>query len=212
MYRCRMKIAIFSKDAMLTELVRSLEPLEHFTHEITVVSEENQDIMREGQLIIWNLDAPVLPSKLRARCAGDAVLVFCGSRQLIGTLPMEELEAADEFWETPLVRDYLKVRLKRIMEQIKLGYDYYMTQAYLDTAIDSIPDMLWFKSLDGIHVKVNKAFCSVVGKTREDVVGQNHCYIYGAYPRMIMKTGRLRAGSRRMRSLRRAAPCSLRSL
>lgn len=182
MYRCRMKIAIFSKDAMLTELVRSLEPLEHFTHEITVVSEENQDIMREGQLIIWNLDAPVLPSKLRARCAGDAVLVFCGSRQLIGTLPMEELEAADEFWETPLVRDYLKVRLKRIMEQIKLGYDYYMTQAYLDTAIDSIPDMLWFKSLDGIHVKVNKAFCSVVGKTREDVVGQNHCYIWGVSP------------------------------
>lgn len=49
MYRCRMKIAIFSKDTMLSELVRSLEPLEHFTHEITVAPEANQEIMREKQ-------------------------------------------------------------------------------------------------------------------------------------------------------------------
>ena len=47
MYRCRMKIAVFSKDTMLYELVRSLEPLEHFTHEITVAPEANQEIMRE---------------------------------------------------------------------------------------------------------------------------------------------------------------------
>ena len=175
MYRCRMKIAVFSKDTMLYELVRSLEPLEHFTHEITVAPEANQEIMRESRLIIWNLDDPVPPSVLRSRCAGDALLIFCGSRQRLGALAPEEFEAAEEFWETPLVWDYIKVRLKRMMEQIKLGYDYYITQTYLDTAIDSIPDMLWFKTLDGIHVKVNKAFCSVVGKTREDVTGQNHC-------------------------------------
>ena len=129
---------------------------------------------------------------------GDALLIFCGSRQRLGALAPEEFEAAEEFWETPLVWDYIKVRLRRMMEQIKLGYDYYITQTYLDTAIDSIPDMLWFKTLDGIHVKVNKAFCSVVGKTREDVTGQNHCYIWG-YPRMIMKMGRHHAGNRRMR-------------
>ena len=52
MYRCRMKIAVFSKDTMLYELVRSLEPLEHFTHEITVAPEANQEIMRESRLII----------------------------------------------------------------------------------------------------------------------------------------------------------------
>ena len=198
MYRCRMKIAIFGKDTMLSELVRSLEPLEHFTHEITVAPEANQEIMRESRLLIWNLDDSVPPSKLRSQCAAEASLIFCGSRQRIGALPPEEFGAADEFWETPLVRDYIKVRLKRMMEQIKLGYDYYMTRTYLDTAIDSIPDMLWFKTLDGIHVKVNKAFCSVVGKTREDVTGRNHCYIWGV-SRMIMKMGRPHAGSRRMR-------------
>ena len=67
----------------------------------------------------------------------DAALIFCGSRQRIGTFPSEEFEAADEFWETPFVRDYIKVRLKRIMEQIKLGCDYYMPRTYLDTVIDS---------------------------------------------------------------------------
>ena len=107
MYRCRMKIAIFSKEDMLSELVRSLEPLEHFTHEITVLPEANQEIMREGRLVIWNLDDPVLPSKLRSQCGEDAVFIFCGSRRRIGTLPPEELEAADEFWETPPGRDYV---------------------------------------------------------------------------------------------------------
>lgn len=67
----------------------------------------------------------------------DAALIFCGSRQRIGTFPSEEFEAADEFWETPFVRDCIKVRLKRIMEQIKLGCDYYMPRTYLDTVIDS---------------------------------------------------------------------------
>lgn len=67
MYRCRMKIAVFSKDTMLYELVRSLEPLEHFTHEITVAPEANQEIMRESRLIIWNLDDPVPPSVLRSQ-------------------------------------------------------------------------------------------------------------------------------------------------
>lgn len=125
--------------------------------------------MRESRLLIWNQDDSVPPSKLRSQCAAEASLIFC-RRQRIGALPPEEFGAADELWETPLVRDYIKVRLKRMMEQIKLGYDYYMPRTCLDTATDSIPDMLWFKTLDGIHVKVNKAFCSVVGKTREDAV------------------------------------------
>ena len=76
MYRCRMKIAVFSKDAMLSELVRSLEPLDHFIHEITVVPEANQEIMGESRLVIWNLDGPEPPSKLRSRCGGDAALIF----------------------------------------------------------------------------------------------------------------------------------------
>lgn len=65
----------------------------------------------------------------------DAALIFCGSRQRIGTFPSEEFEAADEFWETPFVRDYIKVRLKRIMEQINWA------------AIITCPGPIWIRPL-----------------------------------------------------------------
>ena len=101
MYRCRMKIAIFSKDTMLSELVRSLEPLEHFTHEITVAPEANQEIMRESRLLIWNLDDSVPPSKLRSQCAAEASLIFCGSRQRIGALLRKNLGLRMSFGRRP---------------------------------------------------------------------------------------------------------------
>ena len=79
-----------------------------------------------------------------------------------------QMEAADELWDTPLSRERVRIRMEQILKRIKLEYDLYMTQTYLDTAIDSLPDMLWFKAMDGTHVKVNQAFCSVVGKDREE--------------------------------------------
>lgn len=45
-------------------------------------------------------------------------------------------------------------------------------------AIDSVPDLIWFKDVRGAHLKVNNAFCSAVGKTKNDVQGRGHYYIW----------------------------------
>ena len=47
-----------------------------------------------------------------------------------------------------------------------------------DGAIDSVPDLIWFKDVRGAHLKVNNAFCSAVGKTKNDVQGRGHYYIW----------------------------------
>ena len=106
------------------------------------------------------------------------------------------------------MQERVRIRMEHILKQIKLEYDLYMTRTYLDTAIDSLPDMLWFKAMDGTHVKVNRAFCSVVGKDREDVVGRDHCYIWGVSPDDF-EMGRNPVKSRRMLSSWRGVPCSL---
>lgn len=182
MYRCNLQIAVFSNDAALTDRIRELQPLERFTHLVTTEHSAVPELIGKSDVIIWDLDTGILPSELRSFCHRDAVLVFCCSRRIADDLQREEFEAADEIWETPLRMERVRISMERILEHIKLQHDLYMTQTYLDTAIDSIPDMLWFKALDGAHVKVNKAFCSVVGKTREDVTGQGHCYIWGVSP------------------------------
>lgn len=182
MYHCELQIAVFSMDPMIAETVRSIQPLEHFSHKIITVQEPSEDVLKSSDVVVWNLDTTAVPSKLREKCKEGAALIFCGNHPDIDRLRNADLEAVDEFFELPLNRERVRLRMKRLLEHRKLCYDLDMTQTYLDTAIDSIPDMLWFKSLNGTHVKVNKAFCSVVGKPREDVTGKDHCYIWGVSP------------------------------
>ena len=49
----------------------------------------------------------------------------------------------------------------------------------LDTTINSVPDMIWYKALNGDHFNVNTPFCKVVTKTKDDIEGKKHAYIWG---------------------------------
>lgn len=173
---------IFSKDSMLSEVMDALCPLERFSHTVTVSGNPAPELADGSDVVIWDLGGCILPSQLRSHCREGAVLVYCGEQGTIDRLAGAEMEAADGLWDIPLCRERVRVCMGHILKRIKLEYDLYMTQTYLDTAIDSLPDMLWFKAMDGTHVKVNQAFCSVVGKDREDVTGRDHCYIWGVSP------------------------------
>lgn len=56
--------------------------------------------------------------------------------------------------------------------------DSWETSQYLEATINSIPSLVWYKSKDGIHHKVNDAFCATVNKTKEQVQGRGHAYIW----------------------------------
>lgn len=51
-------------------------------------------------------------------------------------------------------------------------------QPILEAAINSTPNLIWYKTKDGIHEKVNDSFCETVNKTKEQVQGQGHAYIW----------------------------------
>ena len=41
-----------------------------------------------------------------------------------------------------------------------------------------MPNLIWFKDKDGIHEKVNDSFCKTVHKTKRQVEGRGHAYIW----------------------------------
>lgn len=182
MYHCSLQICVFSEQPVIAETIRGISPLENFLHSVIEKTVFDERLLLDSQVVIWDLGPTFLPSELRLRCQKNAVLIYCGDHERIRAFDLRELSAADDFWEMPYSRERMQLRMEHIFEDMKLEHDLYMTQTCLDTAIDSLPDMMWFKSLDGIHVKVNKAFCSVVGKSREDVTGRDHCYIWGVSP------------------------------
>ena len=56
------------------------------------------------------------------------------------------------------------------------GKDAWQPSQYLEAAINSIPSLIWYKTKDGIHEKVNDSFCRTVNKTKEQVQGRGHAY------------------------------------
>lgn len=179
MYYYKLKIAIFSKDDCLEKMVKSISPLEQFAHDVVVRDSFDPCLLADSQVVIWDIPGELCPCEVRAICDSNASLIFCAARETINEYHKSNLDAVDEFWELPIQYSLGRQRLRRLLKHIKLERDLYLTQAYLETSINNTPDIVWFKSRDGIHVKVNKAFCSMVGKSREDVTGQDHCYIWG---------------------------------
>ncbi|MDE5803362.1 MAG: diguanylate cyclase [Lachnospiraceae bacterium] len=180
MYCYNLKISIFSKDTHLEEIIRSICPLAGFKHEIE--SSDIDDISRlpESDILVWDLSGR--PSALRESGKVNKALIFCADADSIKNFDMTELGAADDFWERPLHYDRIAVRFRHLLEKIKLAEDLYLSNTCLSAITDNIPDMLWIKTLDGTHTFVNNEFCSIVGKTKKDVTGRDHCYIWGVSP------------------------------
>lgn len=177
MYHEILYILVCSADASLGETVRSAQPLERFEQRIDMNSKpSDEDIARADILILDLREEGALT--VRHGMKPGAVLIACAGAEVIAALSDAELDAADSWWEKPLDYRLCAARLRRVLENIKFRKDSWLTRNYLDTAIDSMPDMVWFKDYEGRHLKVNNAFCQTVGKDREDVTGKFHYYIW----------------------------------
>ena len=66
--------------------------------------------------------------------------------------------------------------------RIRARTDLWMAEQYLETTINSIPGLIWYKDKEGIHRKVNNSFCHAAGKTKQQVEGRDHYYIWDVDP------------------------------
>lgn len=182
MYQCKLAIKIFSRDDIWLSPIRKIEPSENFDYFPVVLSEFNPDEARKGDIVV--IDIPLQDSlpNIRRLCKQNAILIFCGSSMQIASLSEDDLESCNDIWMTPLSPQLVSFHFQQIFKQIKLKKDAYLTHTYLHTVMDNIPDLIWFKDIRGSHLKVNNAFCNAVGKTRSDVEGRGHYYIWDIEP------------------------------
>lgn len=85
-----------------------------------------------------------------------------------------------DVWETGSV--IVLHHLKALKIQMLQKLDLELTSNQLDTLIDSVPDLIWYKDFKGSHIKVNKSFCKTVNKTKEQIKYRGHCYIWDLNP------------------------------
>lgn len=200
MYRRTLGICLFGCDDGIADAIAHVKPLGRFEHELSRHAALDSDAFR-------SCDIAVLDARSLAPRAGDrrafspakdlralqerrraeredrfgAVAVIADASEA-ASWSAEDFALIDALWTAPLDDARLAFEFGRLQQAAETAADLNLARTYLDTAIDSIPDLVWFKDAAGSHLKVNDAFCSVVNKTKQQVQGRGHYYIWDISP------------------------------
>lgn len=93
-----------------------------------------------------------------------------------------DISLYDDFWITDIEDSILSLRFIKLVERCIEKSKSETLNIYLNTLINSIPDLIWFKDLRGAHLKVNEAFGKAVGKSVDQCEGRGHYYIWDLEP------------------------------
>lgn len=158
------------------DFIKSLKPLENFTHEYRQGDGFDKDLAEKSDVIFADI-----------RSGEKALLESLASlkKPIVLLVNKEQLSSVTEFnscisdiWVMPMDKAEAEFRVLKWQKDYKEKADLTEKSIFLEAAINNTPNLVWFKSRDGIHEKVNDSFCSAVHKSKEDVEGKGHAYIW----------------------------------
>lgn len=177
MYLGNLKIKIFSQNLDLETLLRRADLPEHLNCQIETYTDAREGIHSAGDIVFLDNPSAGQISAFKDGSYIQFILVACADLDQIEALG-NELLGADEVWEKPYNDRLLTLRFLKLLEMAQSRKNSRIQEICLDTLLECMPDMVWFKDVKGSHVKVNSVFCQTVGKPKEVVTGKDHCFIW----------------------------------
>ncbi len=180
MYHCRIQFYFTGEPCRAFDMIKEITPYTNFTHEYTWSKQMNPDAAAAADVILSNLEG------VRA---DEAVRALLGAKraetQLILLLDKSQMDSiTDSFceikdmWTVPVTDAEIRFRYERWRQDYKMSKDLWQAEHFLETTINHVPNLVWYKDKNGIHEKVNNSFCQTVGKTRQQAEGRGHAYIW----------------------------------
>ncbi len=180
MYHCRLCIYLTGHWGNAFEIIREMLPLESFTHEFLESDRPDPELAAKADVILAGLEnrdprevLEVLVSGKRKAC--ELILLADRGQMALITDRLPEIK---DIWTMPVGEEEIRFRFLRWQETCKMSRDFWQTSQYLEATINNVPNLIWYKDKNGIHKKVNDSFCRTVNKTKEQVEGQGHAYIW----------------------------------
>lgn len=180
MYHCNVCFYLTGRPCSTFESIKEILPFEHFTHEFFESEELEIEQAARADVILANLTERDVQKAVRM-----LIEVKKEEAELIVLAGKEQLEALDEYpdevsdvWYFPMTGTEERFRFRRWQQKYKKEKDHWQTSQFLEAAINHSPNLIWYKDKDGIHEKVNDSFCSTVNKTKSQVEGRGHAYIW----------------------------------
>ena len=160
--------------------LREVSPLEAFTHEFWESKTPKRDLAAKADVIFADLRGADVADTVRTLCTwkkAEAELIVLGEKGQVEALSGFLPELAD-VWMLPMCEAELCFRFLRWQREYKTRKDYWQANQYLESIINNSPNLIWYKDKNGIHEKVNDSFCATVEKSKSQVEGRGHAYIW----------------------------------
>lgn len=208
MYHCNTKFYLIGEQNHILRSLKKIPPLPHFTHEFVESDMPDAKLAEQADVIVIDLeeaDVTEIMPVLLSHKKKEADLILLARKEQIQELMEKQLpedlqgtetvSTADrtfltevtDIWTLPLSAQELRFRFEKWQETYKMSKDFWQNRNYLDTMINSVPHLIWFKDKEGAHMKVNDFFCKAVNKTMEQIEGRGHYYIWDIDPEEYAK-------------------------
>lgn len=182
MYHCHVLFYLTGHPHSTYEVIKKMPPLKGFTHDFSESETPEPELAARADVILAGLSGPDPMASLRTLTDGmkeEAQLILLADREQADRLE-DFLPQVCDLWLTPMPDRELRFRFRRWQQIYKQGKDLWQAEQFLDSSINSTPQMIWYKDRDGVYKKVNSSFCEVAGKASEDIVGHDYAHTWDA--------------------------------
>ena len=183
MYQSELAVWLIGFDEQVEKIWRSVTPLRNFVH---VFPKEGEQASKMAvRVAVLAKGAGLSPLAVRQRYGTETKLIYCTDEP--EALTDDEMAVITDIWPLTASPRLWWFYIERLQRNVSEERNRYFFENCLHTAINMLPDLIWFKDVKGSHLKVNDAFCECVAKEKSDVEGRGHYYIWGLTEEMYKK-------------------------
>ena len=184
MYHCNVCFYLIGCQNKMVEIIREMPPLANFTHEITESRNLDKTLTQKADVVIADVhgaNARQTLNDLHLYKNEDAQILLISDKEQVTFLD-ESISELSDIWPSEMSEQEIRFRFFRLQKILKMEKDFWLAKNYLETTINSVPHLIWYKDKEGVHKKVNDSFCKAVNKTMEQIEGRGHFYIWDIEP------------------------------
>jgi len=184
MYQCHLHFYMTGHQNKIFEVIKEMAPMEHFTHEFSESGEPDSTLLAVADVILADLRGRNVKEDLESLLSAkkeksDLILLVEKEQFSFKEDGLEDsLAGIRDIWMLPMSDAEIRFRFRKWQQTYKTTVDFWQERQYLESTINNIPNLIWYKNKDGVHEKVNDSFCRIVNKSKQQVEGKRHAYIW----------------------------------
>ncbi|MCH5193600.1 MAG: response regulator [Oscillospiraceae bacterium] len=180
MYSCCVRFYLIGEEKNAFDKIKNISPLENFTHKFYESVLPEVPLIHEADVIIACIrgeDAEKSVKTVISSKKNDSELIVIAEKESVPML-MSMSESINDIWVLPMSVEEVCFRFSKWQQSKKAKMDLWENSYFFEATMNSSPNLIWFKTKDGVHERVNDSFCRTVNKTKQQVQGQRHAYIW----------------------------------